>query len=29
MGDGALWVPRQSGPFERLRAVRELIAASG
>jgi hypothetical protein len=29
MGDGALWVPPQSGPFERLRAVRALIAASG
>src|SRR3954468_15045650 len=29
MGDGALWVPPQGGPFRRLRAVRELIAASG
>jgi 2-hydroxychromene-2-carboxylate isomerase len=29
IGDDALWVPRSSGPFERLRRVRELIAASG
>lgn len=29
IGNDALWVPPASGPFERLRAVRELIAASG
>jgi protein-disulfide isomerase-like protein with CxxC motif len=29
IGDDALWVPQSSGPFERLRRVRELIAASG
>jgi protein-disulfide isomerase-like protein with CxxC motif len=27
MGNDALWVPPTSGPFERLRAVRELIAS--
>ena len=29
IGNDALWVPPASGPFERLRAVRDLIAASG
>ena len=29
IGSDALWVPPASGPFERLRAVRDLIAASG
>ena len=29
MGNDALWLPPQSGPFERLRAVRELIATGG
>jgi protein-disulfide isomerase-like protein with CxxC motif len=29
MGNDALWVPPASGPFERLRAVRDLIAAAG
>jgi hypothetical protein len=29
IGNDALWVPQSSGPFERLRRVRELIAASG
>ena len=29
IGNDALWVPPASGPFERLRAVRHLIAASG
>lgn len=29
LGSDALWVPATSGPFDRLRAVRELIAASG
>src|SRR4051812_1997060 len=28
LGSDALWVPPASGPFERLRAVRELVAAS-
>jgi hypothetical protein len=28
MGNDALWVPPQGGPFERLQAVRELIAAT-
>src|SRR4051794_12652864 len=28
IGNDALWVPPTSGPFERLRAVRELVAAS-
>lgn len=28
LGNDALWVPTVSGPFERLRAVRELVAAS-
>jgi len=28
MGNDALWVPAASGPFERLRRVRELVAAS-
>jgi protein-disulfide isomerase-like protein with CxxC motif len=28
MGNDALWVPPVSGPFERLRRVRELVAAS-
>src|SRR4051794_8894059 len=28
MGDDALWVPATSGPFSRLRRVRELIATS-
>jgi 2-hydroxychromene-2-carboxylate isomerase len=29
LGNDALWVPRSGGPFERLRAVREMVAASG
>jgi protein-disulfide isomerase-like protein with CxxC motif len=29
IGSDALWVPESSGPFERLRRVRELIASSG
>jgi predicted DsbA family dithiol-disulfide isomerase len=29
IGNDALWVPCAGGPFERLQAVRELIAASG
>jgi protein-disulfide isomerase-like protein with CxxC motif len=29
IGNDALWVPASSGPFERLRRVREMIAASG
>ena len=29
IGNDALWVPASSGPFERLRRVRELIASSG
>jgi protein-disulfide isomerase-like protein with CxxC motif len=29
IGNDALWVPQSSGPFERLRRVRELIANSG
>jgi 2-hydroxychromene-2-carboxylate isomerase len=28
LGSDALWVPPTSGPFERLRAVRELLSAS-
>jgi hypothetical protein len=28
LGSDALWVPPTSGPFERLRAVRELVATS-
>jgi len=28
LGNDALWVPPNSGPFERLRGVRELVAAS-
>lgn len=28
LGNDALWVPPTNGPFERLRAVRELVAAS-
>src|SRR3954462_959801 len=28
MGSDALWVPASSGPFERLRRVRELVASS-
>jgi protein-disulfide isomerase-like protein with CxxC motif len=28
LGNDALWVPKTGGPFERLRAVRELVAAS-
>ena len=29
IGNDALWVPASSGPFSRLRRVRELVAASG
>jgi protein-disulfide isomerase-like protein with CxxC motif len=29
IGNDALWVPQSSGPFERLRRVRELVASSG
>src|SRR4051794_35588703 len=29
IGNDALWVPATSGPFERLRRVRELVASSG
>jgi hypothetical protein len=29
IGNDALWVPASSGPFERLRRVRELVASSG
>jgi 2-hydroxychromene-2-carboxylate isomerase len=29
MGDSALWLPPAGGPFERLRAIRELVAGSG
>jgi protein-disulfide isomerase-like protein with CxxC motif len=28
LGDDALWVPASGGPFERLRAVRDLVASS-